>query len=472
MSLRLRLLITLVPLFIVALGIANVATYFALDSFLSSRVDEQAIQAQSSLKQFFLASFENQGAGVALNVRGNATPFPQGTYGELRGATGAVLLKQTFSFSSDTSSRPILPAKLSPGTSTSPALYTVSGSGAISSYRVDVGEANDGTGNIIVVAIPLSDLNATLAQLLLLELGVSLGVTLLLAFTTLFVVRRSLRPLEQMGVTAKSIVIQDLNQRVSPATEHTEVGRLGLALNAMLSKLENAFAEKNASQERLQQFVADVSHELRTPLTSMRGYAEILREKSALTEEEITLATRRIEEEAKRLGILVDDLLLLARMDQGRELEYTRVDLEKLVDDASADARIADPSRKITTKILAPLIIDGDELRLRQVIGNLIRNALVHTPTGTPVETVLRADENFAILEVIDHGTGILEADSRLIFERFHRSDPDQSRDQGSSGLGLSIAAAVVQRHKGTISVSQTVGGGATFQIHLPLSTE
>jgi two-component system OmpR family sensor kinase len=201
----------------------------------------------------------------------------------------------------------------------------------------------------------------------------------------------------------------------------------------------------------------------------MRGYAELLRRNEDMEREEVLTAARRIEDEAARMGVLVDDLLLLARLDQGRALQRNRVDLEGLVSDATADARVADPARRISARVLAPLVIDGDELRLRQVLGNIIRNALVHTPAGTPIEVALHAEPGLAVIEVVDHGPGIAEADAGRIFERFHRADPNRSRDRGGSGLGLSIAGAIVEAHRGSISVVPTSGGGATFRIELPL---
>ncbi|MEA2683253.1 MAG: two-component system, OmpR family, sensor kinase [Chloroflexota bacterium] len=471
MSLRLRLLLTLVPLFVIGLVAADIATYAALQSYLTARVDQQAIQAHVPIERSLLGSTAGGGgpSGGGQGGGGDSGPFPQGTYGELRSASGEVLKAQNFTFSTDTNTHPVLPRDLKPGDQAHPTLVTVPGAGSISSYRVYVDAANDGSGDIIIAAVPLSDLQATLGQLLGLELGVSAAVTLVLTLLAMIIVRRSLRPLARMGDTARSIVAQGLNQRVSPATERTEVGRLGLALNEMLSELESAFASRAASQERLKQFVSDASHELRTPLTSMRGYAELLRRNEDMEREEVLTAARRIEDEAARMGVLVDDLLLLARLDQGRALQRNRVDLEGLVSDATADARVADPARRISARVLAPLVIDGDELRLRQVLGNIIRNALVHTPAGTPIEVALHAEPGLAVIEVVDHGPGIAEADAGRIFERFHRADPNRSRDRGGSGLGLSIAGAIVDAHRGSISVVPTSGGGATFRIELPL---
>lgn len=475
MSLRLRLLLTLLPLFVIGLVVADVATYAALQSYLTQRIDQQVIQAHIPIERSLLGTSGGAALGGSPDggsaVGGDFGPFPESTYGELRSPNGKVIKAQNFTYSADENSHPILPADLRPGTASNPTLLTVNGSGTISSYRVYVDSTHDGSGDIVIAAVPLADLQATLGQLLLLELGVSGGVTLVLGLLAMIIVRRSLRPLERMADTARSIVAGGLNQRVSHTSDRTEVGRLGMALNEMLSELEAAFAARTASQERLKQFVSDASHELRTPLTSMRGYAELLRRGDQLEPDAILTAARRIEDEAARMGVLVDDLLLLARLDQGPALQRNRVDLEGLVADATADARVADQSRRVSARVLAPLVIDGDELRLRQVLGNIIRNALVHTPAGTPIEVMLRAEPGHAVIEVVDRGPGIAPADAERIFERFHRADPNRSRDRGGSGLGLSIAAAIVDAHHGAISVQPTPGGGATFRVELPFDS-
>ncbi len=367
---------------------------------------------------------------------------------------------------SATSNHPVLPPDL---TAELPHDVTVDGVGLYDEYLVYTQPASGSGGDVFVAAVPMDSYDAALGNLLLLEVLVGAGVVVLLVAATWLIVRRGLRPLEQMGATAHAIAAGDLGRRVTPSDPTSEVGRLGLALNTMLGRLEAAFAQRAAVEQRLRQFVSDASHELRTPLTSMRGYAELLRRNPGMRPEDLELAVGRIEDEASRMGTLVDDLLLLARLDQGRPLERGSVDLEALVTDACADARVSDPERAVTARALAPLVITGDDARLRQVLANLLHNALVHTPPGTPVEVVLREEHEWAVIEVVDHGPGVpVEARGR-IFERFHRADPERSRDQGGSGLGLSIVAAVVTAHRGRVSVADTPGGGATFRIELPL---
>jgi two-component system OmpR family sensor kinase len=312
------------------------------------------------------------------------------------------------------------------------------------------------------------------------------------------VVRASLRPLRAVERTAADIAAGDLSHRVPGADPHTEVGQLSLALNTMLGEIETAFAARAASEQaarsseqqmrrseaaareseqRMRRFVADASHELRTPLTSIRGFAELYRQGAARGEEELGRLMRRIEDEAKRMGVLVEDLLLLARLDQERPLVHAPVDLLALATDAVHDARAIDPDRPISLEVGRtdpPPVVTGDEARLRQVLGNLVMNALKHTPAGTPVAVRLATGDGAdglprAILEVADEGPGMPADIAEHVFERFYRADQARRHD-GSTGLGLAIAAALVAGHGGRISVDTAEGSGATFRVELPLA--
>jgi two-component system OmpR family sensor kinase len=290
------------------------------------------------------------------------------------------------------------------------------------------------------------------------------------AILALLIIRISLRPLERMGTVAREIAAGDLSRRVEPATEKSEIGRLGLALNGMLSQIESAFAERTASNRRLRRFVADASHELRTPLTSIRGYSEMLRRGASESPADSELARRRIEEESIRMTGLVDDMLVLARLDQGRPLEEEPIDLQAIATDAVADARAVAPQRDIKLTSSGPVIVNGDDTRLRQVLGNLVRNAIVHTPPQTPIDVTLSTEDSVARLSVTDHGPGLDPEEVDRIFEPFYRADPSRSRDSGGAGLGLSIVSAVVIAHRGHVMVRETDGGGATFEVELPLA--
>lgn len=465
MSLRLRLLLTLAPLFIAGLLAVDAGTFVALQSFLLSRVDQQLIAGHNGIQSALL------GRGSGDGSRGQLTAFPAGTFGEIRDSSGEVLVQGTVGFGPvDPSTHPIIPSGVRPGAPSAPTMITVGGAGSVGRYRAYVDTADDGNrGDVLIVAVPLDDVDGTLARLLTLEATVTGAVTLVVIVAIWLIVRRGLRPLERMGAAARSIAASDLSQRISPATERTEVGRLGLALNAMLSQLDAAFAERAAGEARLRRFVSDASHELRTPLTSMRGYAELLRRRPHMDRDDVMTAIRRIDDETRRMGVLVDDLLLLARLDQGRPLQPQRLDLAVLVADAVADARVSDPQRTVDVAVSRSVHVEADEMRLRQALANLLRNALVHTPAESPVEVTLGIADNGAMIEVIDHGPGIPLEQAERIFERFHRVDPTRSRDQGGSGLGLSITAAIVKAHGGDISLVATPGGGATFRVRLPL---
>ncbi|MEA2193315.1 MAG: two-component system, OmpR family, sensor kinase, partial [Solirubrobacteraceae bacterium] len=361
-------------------------------------------------------------------------------------------------------SPPDLPAKLSPGER-----RTVGSTPAGQHYRVFA--APRAGGGVTIIAVPFTQSVATLDQLLLVQALVIGGVLLALALAAWWIVRLGLRPLDRIGETAGAIAGGDLARRVEPAEPRTEVGRLGLALNAMLARLEEAFAERRASEERLRRFLADASHELRTPLQSIRGYAELFRIGAAREGPEMDKAMSRIEAESARMGVLVEDLLALARLDEVRDAHREPVDLVALAGDAVDDARAVAPDREIA--LLTgdePLVLEGDPGQLRQVLSNLMRNALVHTSAGTPIEVAASRAGDDLVLEVRDHGPGLPAGDPAELFERFWRADPGRGRGRAGAGLGLSIVAAVVAAHGGHVEAQSADGGGARFTVTLPAS--
>lgn len=365
--------------------------------------------------------------------------------------------------------------------------FTVHSDGKGAEWRVWVQPTNaalndgtpEGTPIVLVKAISLDDVESTVHRLIVIETLVGLFVLVLLGGAGYVVVRQSLRPLVEVENTAAAIAEGDLSQRVPESDPRTEVGRLSRALNGMLAQIESAFRAREASEvaaraseDRMRRFVADASHELRTPLTSIRGFAELYRQGAAAEPEDVARVMRRVEDSAAQMGVLVDDLLLLARLDQQRPIERTPVDLVALAADAVHDAQAIAPDRDITLDVAAgevPVVL-GDEVRLRQVLSNLVGNALNHTPGGTPVEVTLAVapggDE--VRLAVRDHGPGLAAQDAGRVFERFYRADASRNRAGGGTGLGLSIVAALVSAHGGKVGVDTAPGRGATFWVRLP----
>lgn len=462
MSLRGRLVIGVIALMAVGLAVAAVATYLALESFLLNRVDGQ------------LASGHAISVGI-LSGQGPRNPgvnqFPLGTILEQRTPDGTLVgAPLHYDYPTSTSTAvPVVPVPLPSATEHNPAYLTLDGVNGVSHYRAAIWPEDTLGGNYVVLAIPIDDVIATMNQLLVREAIIGAGVVAATALLAWLIVNFGLRPLRRMGAVAGEIAAGDYSRRVEPTTKRTEIGRLGLALNAMLAQIEAAFAERTASENRLRRFIADASHELRTPLTSIRGYSEMLRRGAQESPSDADLARRRIEEESVRMSTLVDDMLLIARLDQGRPLEAKPVDLQVIARDAAADARAVAPQRDIKLDAPSTVLVAGDDTRLRQVVGNLVRNALVHTPSASPVEIAVTTQNGTAQLSVADHGPGLPAADREKIFEPFYRADVSRSRDSGGAGLGLSIVSAVVAAHGGKVKVRETQGGGATFDVELPL---
>jgi two-component system OmpR family sensor kinase len=321
-------------------------------------------------------------------------------------------------------------------------------------------------GGTLVTAISLDPTEQTLASLSHVELLVSIIVVIALVLLALWIVRLGLRPLEDMTTTAGAIAGGDLTRRIRRADDRSEVGRLGTALNGMLNQIEAAFKERTSSEKRLRRFVADASHELRTPLTSIRGYAELLRKDALNSEEARRRAAERIEGEASRMGLLVDDLLLLARLDQGRPLDLDVVDLGRVVGHAVDAVRVHDQSRSVSLKVDRPAFVRGDESRLRQIADNLLRNAVLHTPPGTRVRVAVTRRGRSIVLSVADEGPGLDPEQAARVFDRFYQGN--EARTGEGTGLGLAIVDALALAHGGRASLDTAPGQGATFTVELP----
>ncbi len=324
---------------------------------------------------------------------------------------------------------------------------------------------------VVVLALPLASVDATVARVTAVALVTTAAILAVLALVAWWVIRLGIRPIKQMTATASAIAGGDLTQRVPEAATQTEAGDLGRSLNAMLSSIERAFDARGQSEQRLRRFAADASHELRTPVTTIRGYAELYRAGGLRGPGELREAMGRTENEAIRMGRLVDDLLLLARLDQGRPLDRQPVDLTQLSVDAVGDASVRDPDREISGPASAgPVMVLGDVDHIRQMISNLVANALVHTPAGSPVSVDVRAEGLHGVLRVIDHGRGMSPEVEQRAFERFYRADPARSRHRGGSGLGLSIVESTVAALGGEVILRSEPGQGLTVTVRIPLA--
>jgi two-component system OmpR family sensor kinase len=468
-SLRARLLAAVLALTAVGLLLLGGITYAEQRSFLYDQVDQELRDGIGQVP-FQLGERppgrepDHDGGGGPRPGGRPSFGLPTGSYVQQRDASGRVLAGAVIQTPIQTvTARPSLPAQLPLGRT-----VNVDGkNGAGTRYRVLAQRDPEGD-TINVAAIPLRATDDTLDRLLVVEALVIAGVLLVLGLVSWFVVRVGLLPLDRMGHTAGAIAGGDLSHRVETTDPRSEVGRLGIALNAMLDRLEEAFGEREASEDRLRRFLADASHELRTPLASIRGYSELFRMGAAREPADVEKAMRRIEDEATRMGVLVEDLLMLARLDQVADAPHGELDLATVVRDAVDDGHATAPERTFRAEVDDPALVVGDRDQLRQVLGNLLRNAIVHTPAGTSIDVILRHEREGVRLEVRDHGPGLPAGDADALFQRFWRAEGGRERGKGGAGLGLAIVAAIVDAHHGEVHAENAPGGGARFVVTLP----
>ena len=453
MSLRARLLLLLAALSVVGLLAADIATYTSERSFLTSRVDDTATAIAHAI--------ETHGPrGIGDVAQGTPGVYVGGV-----STSGAVRWFPVTTFPGEEAPpQPVLSSEQAEAAQEEQNM-TLPSSGS-TRYRAHFETFPDGSK--LVVAVPLDEVDASLHHLLLIELLVSLAVVAAIVGLGLWLVRLSLRPLARIEETAGAIAAGDLSRRIDDADERTEVGRLSLALNAMLAQIEEAFAERTASEQRLRRFVGDASHELRTPLASVQAYAELFERGARDRPEDLARAMAGIEREAQRMGVLVDDLLLLARLDQGRPLEHTPVDLAEVAREAVDVARVLEPDRPLDLVAPEPVVVEGDPERLRQVVDNLLANVRAHTPAATHATVSVARSNGAAVLEVADEGPGLSEEQAAHIFERFYRGDESRARAEGGTGLGLAIVAAIAHAHQGSVEVERRDGTGIAFRVSLP----
>jgi two-component system OmpR family sensor kinase len=519
-SLRSRLLIGILALLVVAIGVTDAVTYTSLRSFLLGQIDEQTDVAQHQLLVAVWGAYARSlDAGSTLAAR-NPTQWlvamaggsgdgqvptclsPTGTAAGGGGSRSAAVARTSFfaHVSPDVSVEVLAPDhrllfdRPSGACDPLPALPRFMPVQVVPLHRTFGAEegayfpnqlaftmaSSDGTGiryraeavqlpgGILVTAVALGPDDQTLASLVHVEIIVSASVLLAAVIVALLVTRVGLRPLRDMTDAAGAIAGGDLSRRIRRTEARSEVGRLGAAFNAMIGQIEAAFSEQARSERRLRRFVADASHELRTPLTSIRGYAELLRKGAFADEAARDRAAVRIEHEAARMGILVEDLLLLARLDQGRPLDCVPVDLGQVVTDAVADATVARNDHQVAVEIAGPVPVAGDPVRLRQVVDNLVGNALVHTPPGTFVRVSAAVEGAAGVVRVADQGPGLAPEQASQVFERFYRARA--SRTGAGAGLGLAIVASLAHAHGGGARVRSEPGQGAVFEVWIPLA--
>ncbi len=505
MSLRTRLLVALGAVAFVALLVADVATYSALRSFLVGRVDQQLQTTHESIEQALegpngggsplggplpgggsaptdSASDGQDGTGCASQGTTSALfqRLAQGTFVELLGSSGSVTAEQSYCERGGTELVPRLPTPITGFSATAnpggePTVYfdTASVQKGGPSFRVRASRLTG--GDVLVIALPLSDVDGTLGRLLEIELAVTGGALVLSGLIGWWLVRLGLRPLAAIEKTAATVAQGELGHRVPGESPKTEVGRLAAVLNLMLGRIEGAFAARDAtladlrrSEGTLRQFVSDASHELRTPLAAVSAYAELFERGADQRPEDLGRVMTGIRAETARMGQLVDDLLLLARMDEGRPLERSPVELVALAAEAVDAAATVGPDWPVHLEASQPVEVVGDRARLRQVLDNLLSNVRAHTPPGT--STTFRIDKlgDRTVCQVIDDGPGIPPDLAERIFERFYRADASRTRSSGGSGLGLSIVGAIVAAHGGTVTAASRDGGGTVFTVTFP----
>lgn len=380
---------------------------------------------------------------------------------------GGVVWSEPSGYTDDPDSPPYLPEVPSDElTAMLNTIQTVPSEDGTFDYRLLVTVRDN--GDYLITARSLQQVDNSIERLIRTILIAGSLAVAAAALASWLVIRRGFEPVDQMIGTAEKIAAGDLTQRVAESDPHTELGRLGSALNEMLGQVEQAALVREDNENRLRRFVADAAHELRTPLTSLRGYAELYRQGALATPDAVAMAMGRIEAESRRMGRLVDDLLLLARMDQQRGLEMAPVDIGDVVTEAVTDFEVVDPTRPVTIEQTGDPTVIGDRNRLRQVIDNLLTNVRTHTPAETPVHVVVAPEPGFVDISVEDEGPGIAKEDQERVFERFWRADPGRVRSRGGTGLGLAIVASLVQAHGGSVAVDSEVGRGTKFTVRLP----
>jgi two-component system OmpR family sensor kinase len=478
----LRTKITGVTVIVITLGLfgIGVGTMATVQQYLLDEVDRKIDEVAASLpaslttadfatfdttgqtgsrSSYFLAAVSDEGEVLASNLE----PLSSGYQPTVSGITQSFILNNTPNFTVQS---------LDGNTEWRLHAY---------SLRI-IQEANmtqeDAT---LVIGVDLSDSQQTVGRFATIFLLFGLAAVLFSAILTRFLVTTTFRPLREVEMTAARFAGGDFSQRLGGATPNTEVGRLTRSLNTMLSRIDRAFADRADTIEQMRRFIGDASHELRTPLVSVRGYAELYRMGALTKKADVAQAMERIEKEAERMTTLVTDLLELARLDEAKPLDLGPVNLVAVAHDQALDAAASAPGRTVTLWYdgelvhnpaeVPPIPLSAEENKIRQVLANLLQNAFRFSPEDTPIEVIVQRESNPArgVVSIVDHGEGIPLQLRDKIFQRLFRADTSRARETGGSGLGLAIVDTIVKRHKGSIRVEETPGGGATFRVSLPL---
>lgn len=492
MSIRAKLLLATAIIALVALVAADFATYAALRSFLYGQVDSSLELSHRAVE----ASISGEGGPPPDDGEGpqmcrtfygsqvDTMGLTPGTVIEVRSPTNALLYRCALpTLGTRRLHYPVLPARITgfvanqadEGERTVYFTAAATSGGEIFRVRASILRGGPDIGGQLIVAVPLSGTIGTLGRLRDLELAVSAGALIVAVVLGWWLVRAALNPLRAVERTADAIAAGSLSERVPGDQARTEVGRVARAFNVMLERIQGAFAERDrteaelrASEERMRRLVADASHELRTPLAAVTAYAELFDRGAADRPEDLHRVLRGIQGEAARMAHLVEDLLLLAHLDEGRPLQLESLDLVALVGDALSTARTLGPRWPVVLEAAQPVEVRADPLRLRQVIDNLLGNVRVHCPPGTTTSVKVADDGTWAMVTVSDNGPGLSVEDAGRIFERFFRADASRSRQFGGAGLGLSIVDSIIRAHGGSVAVSPAPAGGARFTIRLP----
>ena len=511
MSLRTRLLLVLGAVALVSLVIADVVTYQELRSFLYNGVD-QALEASTVPVVGAIEAHSGPGPGsghgltngggppVGITEGGpmptstcatfdgrtvNTSGLMPGTFIEVRSSRNAVVWQCVVpELGSVTTVKPTLPARITGFAVTGPGngasvYFTADSRKPATQFRVRAASVPLGAGGSgqLILAVPLGGTVGTLDRLLRIELAVTGGALIAAMVLGWWLVRVGMHPLRVMERTAEAISKGQLDQRVPGELARTEVGRLARALNVMLNRIEEAFSERDHteaelrhSEARMRQFVGDASHELRTPLAAVSAYAELFERGASTRPEDLQRVMTGIMIETARMGSLVEDLLLLARLDEGRPLDDRDVEVVGLTSEAVNAASAVGPQWPVRLEAAHPVEVTGDRMRLRQVIDNLLSNVRAHTPPGTPSVVTVAQQDGDMVMTVVDEGPGLSPEQMAHVFERFYRADPSRSRRHGGAGLGLAIVASIVRAHGGVVTVSSVPGQGSTFTVRIPVA--